>query len=131
VRFFSVEEAEALIPRLEEIFESVAELAAQAEAKAAALRRQKPAGPAEEAALAIERSQLQFLAQAIDKRMHEIMDLGAVPKGIEPALVDFPGRIGGKDVYLCWKLGEKRITHYHGLDEGFGGREPLPRRKPS
>lgn len=131
MKFFSVDEAEAMIPRLEEIFEAVAELAAQAESKAAALRRRKPSGAADEAALAIERSQLQFLAQAIDERMHEIMELGAVPKGIEPALVDFPGRVEGRDVYLCWKLGEKKITHYHGMDDGFSGRQPLPKRRPN
>jgi hypothetical protein len=33
----------------------------------------------------------------------------------------------GREVYLCWKLGEKRIQYWHGLDEGFAGRKPLDR----
>ncbi len=124
-------EAEALIPELEKVFEAVAELAAQAEMKARALRRRQETGRSDPAADAIERSQLQFIVGAIDAWMKKIVDLGALPKGVEPALVDFPHRLDGREVYLCWVLGDKAITHYHGVDEGFSGRQPLPRRRPS
>lgn len=129
MRMFTHAEAEALIPRLEDIFSAVAELAAQAELKAQGLRRRQESGDEEPAATAIERSQLQFLAQRIDEQMRKIVELGALPKGVEPALVDFPARLDGRDVYLCWRLGEKRITHYHGVDEGFSRRKPLPKRR--
>ncbi len=128
---FSVAEAEALIPELEKIFEAVAELAAKAELKAAGLRRREESGKADPAATAIERSQLQFIAQAINEQLQKIVALGALPKGVEPALVDFPSRLDGRDVYLCWRLGDKAVTHYHGADEGFANRRPLPRRRPS
>lgn len=132
MKYFSVAEAEALIPELERIFEGVAELAALAEVKSASLRRrQEEEGDGDPAAAAIERSQLQFLAQGINERLQKIVELGALPKGVEPALVDFPHRIEGRDVYLCWRLGDKRLTHYHGVDEGFSNRQPLPRRRPS
>lgn len=129
MRYFTVAEAEALIPELEAIFESVADLAARAEAKARALRGRGD-GPAEAAEAVIERSQLQLLAQSLNERMQDIVRLGALPKGVEPALVDFPHRLDGREVYLCWKLGDKRLTHYHATDEGFSGRKPLPRTKP-
>ncbi|MDE2491184.1 MAG: DUF2203 domain-containing protein [Elusimicrobia bacterium] len=125
---FTVEEAEALIPELERIFAAIGELAAQAEAKAASLQRRDEESDA--VAAAIDRSQLQFLARGIQERLQEISALGAVPKGVEPALVDFPARLAGRDVYLCWKLGERAIAHYHGVEDGFAGRKPLPRRKP-
>jgi hypothetical protein len=131
VKYFSVVEAEALIPELEKIFEAVAELAAQAELKSASLRRRQETDESDPAAAAIERAQLQFLAQGINERLQQIVELGALPKGIEPALVDFPHRLEGKDVYLCWRLGDKRLTHYHGMDEGFSNRQPIPRRRPS
>jgi hypothetical protein len=131
VKYFSVAEAEALIPELEKIFEAVAELAAQAEVKSASLRRRQDGDDTDPAAAAIERSQLQFLAQGINQRLQSIVELGALPKGVEPALVDFPHRLEGRDVYLCWRLGDKRLTHYHGVDEGFSNRQPLPRRRPS
>ncbi|NNN06185.1 MAG: DUF2203 domain-containing protein [Elusimicrobia bacterium] len=131
MKLFTVEEAEALIPELERIFSAVAELAARAEAKALALRRRDERGESDPAAAAIERAQIQFLAQSADERLREVVELGAVPKGVAPALVDFPHRLGGRDVYLCWRLGEKRLTHYHGFDEGFSERRPLPRGRPS
>jgi len=127
VRYFTVEEAEALIPELERIFAAIAGLIAQAELKAAALRRRR--GDSDPAAAVIEHSQVQFLAQGINDWLRKIADLGALPKGADPALVDFPHRLDGREVYLCWRLGEKRVTHYHSLDGGFSGRKALPRRK--
>lgn len=131
MKYFSVAEAEAMIPELEKIFEGVAELAAQAEMKSASLRRRQDEETSDPAAEAIERGQLQFLAQGINGRLQKIVELGALPKGVDPALVDFPHRLEGRDVYLCWRLGDKRLTHYHGMDEGFSNRQPLPRRRPS
>lgn len=128
MKYFTPEEADALIPELEKIFEAVAELAAKAEMKAAALRRR---GDEDPAGAAIERSQLQFLASGINERLQGVVELGAVPKGVEPALVDFPARLEGRDAYLCWKLGEKKIAFWHPVEEGFASRKPLPRRPPS
>lgn len=128
---FTLDEAEAMIPELEEIFESIANIAARAEVRARELRRLEDAEKADQAAIAIERGQLQFLVQGIDDWLRRIVELGAVPKGVEPALVDFPAVVEGREGYLCWRLGEKRITHWHGVDEGFAGRKALPRRKAS
>ena len=46
-------------------------------------------------------------------------------EGLREGLVDFIGRHEGRDVYLCWKLGEERITHWHELNAGFAGRKPV------
>jgi hypothetical protein len=54
-----------------------------------------------------------------------VEDLGAVIKDPRVGLVDFYGRVDGKLVWLCWKYGEDRVEHYHGLDEGFAGRKPI------
>jgi hypothetical protein len=44
----------------------------------------------------------------------------------DPAgLVDFPTLVDGEEAYLCWRLGEERIEHWHGLEEGFAGRKAL------
>lgn len=131
MKLFTAAEAEELIPELERIFGAVAEIAAQAETKAAALRRRTQRGESDPASSAIERSQLQFLAQGADEWLKQIAALGAVVKGVSPALVDFPHQLNGREVYLCWRLGEKTITYYHGTDEGFSARRPLPKRRPS
>jgi hypothetical protein len=43
----------------------------------------------------------------------------------ETGLVDFPGEREGRRVWLCWRLGEERVEHWHELDTGFIGRKPL------
>lgn len=131
MKLFTVEEAEALLPELEKVFDAIAELAARAHAKSQQAEKLAQADPDAAAELALARSQTQFLTGQIEDKLQSIIDLGAVPKGLDPALVDFPARLEGREVFLCWKLGEKRITHFHGIDDGFAGRKPLPRRRPS
>ena len=55
----------------------------------------------------------------------ELSDVGVELKDYQSGLVDFVGRHQGRDVYLCWRLGEDRITHWHELDAGFAGRQPV------
>lgn len=50
---------------------------------------------------------------------------GVILRDPETGLVDFPSRREGRVVYLCWKLGEDEIAHWHEVDSGFGGRKPL------
>lgn len=125
MRYFSLQEAEALIPELEGIFEKIAEIVARAESKSEHIRGLEATG-ADPAGLEIERAQLKFMAAGVNEWFQKIVDLGAIPKGLSPALVDFPSRLKGREVYLCWKLGDKKIAWYHGLEDGFGGRKPLP-----
>ena len=56
-------------------------------------------------------------------RIHE---LGALVKDLDEGLIDFPARRAGEEVLLCWRLGEDEIGFWHGLEEGFSGRKPLP-----
>ena len=39
--------------------------------------------------------------------------------------VDFPARLEGREVYLCWQLGEPEVLHWHAMDAGFAGRQPI------
>ena len=50
---------------------------------------------------------------------------GCVIKNLEEGLVDFPCRRENRKIYLCWKLGEERVLYWHGMEEGFAGRKPL------
>ncbi|HEV8686784.1 MAG TPA: DUF2203 domain-containing protein [Gaiellaceae bacterium] len=61
----------------------------------------------------------------IARCVNAIHELGAVVKDPDEGLVDFPSRVDGREVYLCWKLGEDAIEYWHGIDEGFAGRKPL------
>jgi hypothetical protein len=55
-----------------------------------------------------------------------IHDVGALVKDLDEGLVDFPARREGEEVLLCWRLGEDEVGYWHGLEEGFSGRRPLP-----
>ncbi len=58
----------------------------------------------------------------------EIDSIGVQVKDLDIGLLDFPCEVEGQTVLLCWKMGEKSITHWHGTDEGFAGRKLIDER---
>lgn len=71
------------------------------------------------------REEREHLATIIREALEGIEATGCLVKDLDTGLLDFPARIGGEEVYLCWRLGEGRIRFYHRQDEGFSGRKPL------
>ena len=65
------------------------------------------------------------LAADVQSFLSELEALGVEFKGFDMGLVDFPADIGGRRVYLCWRLGEPSVAHWHEMDTGFAGRQPL------
>lgn len=55
----------------------------------------------------------------------ELQELGVEFKDPVMGLVDFPAMVDGREVYLCWKLGETAIAHWHTLEAGYTGRQKL------
>jgi hypothetical protein len=58
-------------------------------------------------------------------RLVELQAAGIVLRDLDRGLVDFPAVRDGREVYLCWELGEDRVAHWHELESGFAGRQPL------
>jgi uncharacterized protein DUF2203 len=56
----------------------------------------------------------------------EVDTLGVQIKDIQMGLVDFPSKLLGKNVLLCWRLGEEAVEFYHDLESGYAGRQPIP-----
>jgi hypothetical protein len=54
-----------------------------------------------------------------------IHSFGCLVKDLDIGLIDFPTLLRGREVYLCWKLGENGIRFWHGIEEGFGGRKAI------
>ena len=52
-------------------------------------------------------------------------EAGIVLRDIDRGLVDFPAVVDGREIYLCWELGEAEVGYWHELEGGYGGREPL------
>jgi hypothetical protein len=66
--------------------------------------------------------------QRVKDALAEIDATGVQVKDIDIGLLDFPCEVEGQTVLLCWKLGEKGITHWHSTTEGFAGRKPIDER---
>jgi hypothetical protein len=70
--------------------------------------------------------QFQRESQAVTQAAEGLERLGVLLKDLDTGLVDFPALHKGEEVLLCWQVGEDEVAHWHGVDEGFAGRKPLP-----
>jgi hypothetical protein len=61
----------------------------------------------------------------LQRTVEKVSEFGCVVKDLDIGLIDFPSLFHGVEVCLCWKLGEAGIQFWHGLDEGFRGRKPI------
>lgn len=68
---------------------------------------------------------VQLLAESIDSYVHEVQQLGVQMKSMDSGIVDFPAELDGRNILLCWQLGEESVEHWHEADGGFSGRRPL------
>jgi hypothetical protein len=75
--------------------------------------------------LARRKAEREKAIQKVKDAMAEIDAIGVQVKDLDIGLLDFPCEVDGQIVLLCWKLGEKAITHWHGVSEGFAGRQPI------
>jgi hypothetical protein len=126
---FSLDEANALIPKLELIMERMQKRGIELREAIESLARQgsEPMANIEVSDLLERRPELHGLVEELEHLIHEIEACGGQFKGLELGLVDFPSEIDGQIGLLCWQYGEKEITHWHPLETGFDGRQPLPK----
>jgi hypothetical protein len=128
-RLFTEEEAENLIPDLEQIVSNMMEHRKTALTLGKELEAMQERIQSGENVVASElmnkRTELEFIIEIIQESMNQIEELGGQLKDLDTGLVDFPTIIDGEEVLLCWKYGEKSIRFYHGLTDGFAGRKPL------
>ena len=71
------------------------------------------------------KSEREKAVQSVRDALAEIDAIGVQVKDLDIGLLDFPCQVGDQIVLLCWKMGEKSITHWHGTEEGFAGRKPI------
>ncbi len=67
------------------------------------------------------------LAEELTRGVQSIQQRGVVVKDLDQGLVDFYTLSGDRLIFLCWQLGEAEVTHWHTLEGGFAGRQPLHR----
>ena len=133
-RTFTLDEAQDLLPVLESLLrvaidgKKVVE-AAEAEFQALAHRIFISGGMSLNVPqIAFKKAEREKSVQRIKDAMAEIDAMGVQVKDLDIGLLDFPCEVDGQIILLCWKLGEKAITHWHGVSEGFAGRKPVDER---
>jgi hypothetical protein len=131
-KIYSVEEANRLIPWLEEALEALAETAREL----AALRRELTVlgaiavtGASSQSAdmgeLAEKSAREKELLERFRERLGAVAGRGCILRDLEIGLVDFYTLSRDRIVCLCWRRGETEIGHWHPVDQGFSGRRPL------
>jgi hypothetical protein len=71
------------------------------------------------------REEIGELFTDVESCVKELERIGCEYRDRAKGLVDFPSRLGDRLVFLCWKLGEPEILHWHELHDGFTGRRPI------
>jgi hypothetical protein len=126
-RFFTVEEANRTLPLVRRIVQDIVNTYPEMQHQTEQMHQLASAGIGPELQVRIEklRDQIDTTSDRINSFIKELEQIGCYFKGFEEGLVDFYSLYKGKPVFLCWKFDEKRITHWHEIDSGFGGRQPI------
>jgi len=130
-RYFRIEEAEKLLPQVEQGIRQAIYLKEQHELANLEMQRiterihMMGGMMLNREDLLGKRGKREATAMRLNEIIEEVHGIGCQIKDLDTGLIDFPTLFEGDEVLLCWKLGEQGITHWHGLDEGFGGRKKI------
>jgi hypothetical protein len=131
MKTFTLEEAQSLLPVLESLLKRAVESKKSAEEIEAGLselaRRIYVSGGmrVDVAHVAKLRAEMDTHLQRARESVAEIDSIGVQVKDLEAGLLDFPCRLDDQVVLLCWRMGETSIDHWHTVESGFQGRQPL------
>ena len=129
-RLFTIEQANAMLPLVRAITSDLANLAREVVERRHRLalitagRELKAGDPYGDELAQIEKD-IQRDGQRLQEFVNELRQLGVEPKGAVDGLIDFPSEMDGRIVFLCWKLGEPEVLHWHDLEGGYAGRQSL------
>jgi hypothetical protein len=126
-RLFTVDEANGLLPVLSPLVKRIFDcLDSLREKSETVIRERRLSSTSPELMKRLQENEaVARLIQEIKGAVEEINSYGCVCKGVEQGLVDFPCQLGGEIVFLCWRFGEESVSHWHRVEDGFGGRKPL------
>jgi hypothetical protein len=132
-KFLTLQEVNALLPRMEEIFQELDRHVARRRELSELIEDMEaywgedirdPTNPEHEKYIVLH-GEMQEAGSAADECILRIHELGGHLKSYEHGLVDFYSIKDGRPVFLCWQRGEERVEYYHELDAGFQGRKPI------
>ena len=130
-RLFRIEEAERLLPDVRTAIEAAIRLKTEFDSARLDLAREMNrigmlgGAMVDRGAIQGLRTGAEAKAAEVNSAIEAIQEFGCLVKDLDIGLIDFPTRFRGREVYLCWKLGEEGIAWWHGTDEGFAGRKVI------
>lgn len=130
-RYFTLQQAESVLPYVEAAIREAIRLKSvyvQAEVEFRELTRKVMISGGmnvDRAAAAELKNAREESAAQLQSSLEKIQEFGCQVKDLDIGLLDFPTLYRGREVLLCWKLGETGIAHWHGTEEGFRGRKPI------
>ncbi|HEY2860075.1 MAG TPA: DUF2203 domain-containing protein [Terracidiphilus sp.] len=131
MKTFTLDEAQSLLPVLEALLKRALAGKAAAEEVEGRLselnRRIYLSGgmKVDVGAVARDRAEVEAHLERVRESITEIDSIGVQVKDLESGLLDFPFKLEDQVVLLCWRMGETVIEHWHTMDSGFKGRQPL------
>jgi hypothetical protein len=134
MKTFTLEEAQSLLPVLESLLKRAIEgkqAAEEAESSLSDLSRRiylSGGMRVDVSHVAKQRGEIEAQMQRVRETIAEIDSIGVQVKDLGAGLLDFPCRLDDEVVLLCWRMGESSIEHWHTIDSGFQGRQPLDER---
>lgn len=122
-RFFTLAEAQNLLPTLRTVLEEVGEEWKHIREINPQIQKARDSAPLD----GYSKFGVEYVTcvSHLVSLIHQITDLGVLLKDADKGLCDFPYIKDGRMVYLCWQLGEESIQYWHDVETGFAGREPL------
>jgi hypothetical protein len=129
-RFYAIDDANAILPDVDRILSALRDQRAELiELRDEALSvtpedGEEPTGEAAEE-LRLLRLRMQGLIDQMQAGVARLVDLDITLRDISTGLIDFPALLSGRPIWLCWRLGEAEVGHWHRVDEGFDSRRPL------
>ena len=124
-KVFTLEEANSSIPSLMGIFDKMAAIRLKANLVREALDTPSRGRPEEQENPAKLMEKLNSATEDARKLVEQVKVMGCIPKDLENGLIDFPSLLEGKQIFLCWKYGEDKISYWHDTEGGYRGRQPL------
>lgn len=134
MKTFTLDEAQSLLPVLEALLKRAIEgkLAAEkveSDLSSLAQRIYLAGGLRVDVShVTRQRTEMEAHLQRVRETIAEIDTIGVQVKDLDSGLLDFPCRIDDDIVLLCWRMGEPAIEHWHTVEAGFKGRQPVDER---
>jgi hypothetical protein len=129
-RYYGIDEANGLLPEVERILAALRDQRAELielrdRVVAASPADDEAPSPAIAERVRLLRLGMQGLIDQMQAGVARLVELDITLRDIATGLIDFPALVSGRPIWLCWRLGEDDVAHWHSVDEGFEARRPL------